>query len=498
LGVPLTAVGTLVVAVARGTALAHAGSLAGSLQPAPVPFWLVVVTGGGVVGVSFLFTSLLTDHDTIRALNGGRVQLPSTGRLGRRLVTLGRWVGVATLVAVVGVALVGPTAPLANLGVLVVWVGWWAGYTISTYVLGNTWRALNPWRTLAARIPVAPRPYPSWAGAWPSVVGLAALVFLEVVTPVADRPRWLGTVVVAYTLLTVAGGVRYGDAWFERADPVSRVFRLYGRLAPLQREPRRDGPRGAASTPRAEEEATDAERVAADGGATAQAAGSATATTESMSSVTLSVPGAALARDREPLSAADAVFVVVLLWVTSYDGLVSTVPWNDLVGAASTAGVPPVLTNFLALVVGATGAVGIYWLAAVLGRRTADTYVAAGYLARWFAPALLPIAAGYHLAHFLGYFFGLAPALVTVALDPVSPPVLVPTLAIPSWYGIVQLSFVVAGHVLAVWVAHARAFALFPGRLTPIRSQYPFVVVMLAYTAASLWIVAQPFAAPLT
>jgi hypothetical protein len=49
-----------------------------------------------------------------------------------------------------------------------------------------------------------------------------------------------------------------------------------------------------------------------------------------------------------------------------------------------------------------------------------------------------------------------------------------------------------------VWVAHARAFELFAGRLQPIRSQYPFVVVMVVYTMTSLWIVAQPFAAPVT
>ena len=73
-----------------------------------------------------------------------------------------------------------------------------------------------------------------------------------------------------------------------------------------------------------------------------------------------------------------------------------------------------------------------------------------------------------------------------------------PTLSLPAWFGGLQLAFVVVGHVLAVWVAHARSFALFPGRLQPIRSQYPFVAVMIAFTMSSLWVVAQPFASPLT
>jgi hypothetical protein len=434
------------------SALAHAGSLSGALEPAPVPFWLVVATGGGVVGVSFLVTSLLTDHETIRSLNEGRVGLPLPVSAETALAAT-RAFGVAGLAAVVGVALFGPPEPLRNLGLLVVWVGWWAGYTVSTYLLAPTWAALNPWRTLASLVPVDPVPLPDGVAGWPAVAGLLLLVYVEVVTPVASNPRLLGVVVLAYTAVTVAGGVRHGDAWFERADPLSRVFDLYGRLAPVRRGP--DG-------------------------------------------LSVSFPGAALARDPGAMRTADVAFVVALLWVTTYDGLVSTAPWNDVVRALAGAGVAPLATQFATLVVGFGVLLGAYRLAARYGRRTADTYVTADFVARWFAPALLPIAAGYHLAHFLGYFLGLAPALAVVATDPLSPPVGLPTLVLPPWYGSVQLALVVLGHVLAVWVAHARSFDLFAGRLQPVRSQYPFVVVMVAYTATSLWIVSQPYAAPVT
>jgi hypothetical protein len=434
-------------------ALAHAGSLAGALQPAPVPLWLVVVTGGGVVGVSFLFTSLLTDHETIRALNAGRVGLPSLRAVRAVGLPLLRAAGVAVLGVVLAATFLGPPEPLRNLGLLVVWVGWWAGYTMSTYLVADTWALLNPWRTLAGLVPSPRRAYPASAGAWPSVAGLLVLVWLEVVSPVADDPRALGVVVFAYSLVTVAGAVRYGDEWFARGDPVARVFRLYGRLAPLQR------------------------------------------TDEGLS---LSFPGAALARDPEALPGDDVAFVVALLWVTSYDGLASTAPWNAVVRAVAGVGVPPLAVHLVAVVAGFAAALGTYRLAARLARRTADTYVTADFVARWFAPSLLPIAAGYHLAHFLDYFAGLAPALAVVALDPASPPVALPTLVVPPWYGSIQLAFVVLGHVLAVWIAHARSFDLFAGRLQPVRSQYPFVGVMVAYTVSSLWIVSQPFASPLT
>jgi hypothetical protein len=49
---------------------------------------------------------------------------------------------------------------------------------------------------------------------------------------------------------------------------------------------------------------------------------------------------------------------------------------------------------------------------------------------------------------------------------------------------------------VAIWAAHAAAFDTFPGRLQAIRSQYPYIVVMVLYTMSSLWIVSRPTVAP--
>jgi hypothetical protein len=109
---------------------------------------------------------------------------------------------------------------------------------------------------------------------------------------------------------------------------------------------------------------------------------------------------------------------------------------------------------------------------------------------------LLPIAAGYHLAHFLGYFVSLSPALVASVLDPLNPPIEPTVIVLPGWFGGLAIAFVLLGHLLAVWVAHASAYEVFPGRLQAVRSQYPFVVVMVLYTMTSLWIVSTPSAEP--
>jgi len=457
----LWAVG-LVAAVAP--AGAHSGSLGGAVTSTTVPTWLTVLTGGVVVGASFLFTTLLTDHDAMRGVNWWRVGVPSPAVVRRG----GRWLlrGVAlvalALVFVTGFA--GPTEPTRNFALLFVWAGWWAGYTVSSYAVGNTWPTVNPWRALAtaarravtavrdgatgavggARLP------DSW-GVWPAVAGLLALVFLEVVSPVGENPRTLAAVVAGYSVVTVAGAVRYGDAWFDRVDPVSRVFAVYGRVAPLQHD--EDG-------------------------------------------LSVRIPGTALTDEPLPDRPGEAAFVVALLWVTTFDGLVATPTWAGVVGSVADAGVPALPVYLLALVAGFALFLWVYRVAARRMRERADTYVATGEIERWFAPALVPIAAGYHVAHFLGYFLALSPALAAVAANPLAPPAGTVALVLSSWFSTLKLLCVLGGHVLAVWVAHSLAFELFPGVLAAIRSQFPSVVVMIFYTMTSLWVITQPYVPP--
>ncbi len=450
--------GTLLAAlvVFAQPALAHVGSLGGTLTSVPVPFWLVVLTGGGIIGASFLFTSFATDHDLIRDINRLGLTVPSPGAVRRTVVAVARVasVGVLGLFVVVGLFAeqFGATDPTKNLAVLGVWAGWWAGYTISVYLLGDSWPVLNPWQAIASVLPrVGSRSWPNDLGGWPAAVGLLALVWLEVVTPIASNPQFLALVILAYTLGTLAGALVFGDDWFREADPVSRVFRTYGRMAPIRRG--EDG-------------------------------------------LQVSLPGGALARNYDEGTGAEVVFVVALLWVTSYDGLVSTAPHAALVRAAVDLGVPALAVYLTTAVSGFALFLAVYRFAARLSRRTAGSFVDPAVIERRFVWSLVPIAAGYHLAHFLGYYLTLSPALWAVAQTPFDPPATVQVAILPGWFGSLQLAFVVLGHLVAIWVAHAIAFETFTGKLQPIRSQYPFALVMVFYTMTSMWLVAQPYVKP--
>jgi hypothetical protein len=453
---------------------AHVGSLSQTVGEASLPLWLIATTGGAIVGVSFLFATFMTDHELIRRINGVGIRLSSVSPLGvvRPVARVG---SVLVLALVVASGLFGPQGQFTSFAVLVVWAGWWAGYTMTVYLVGNTWPTLNPWRAFAEWASqaveafdrrVGTREYPERFGVWPSVAGLLGMVFLEVVLPVASVPWILSVIVLVYTCVTLAGVLAFGvEPWFGYVDPVSRVFRWYGRLAPVQR--------------------TD-------------------------EGVTLTLPNGALASvagsrfDETP-------FVVALLWVTTYDGLVGTPSWNGAIGpvvdaltaafglvlpAGPATTVAALLVYAVAVVAGYGVFLGVYRVASRRSPDSADSFVRSDVLAERFLPALLPIAAGYHIAHFLGYFLTLAPALAAVLASPFTAPLNPQVLVLPDGFEILQLAFVVFGHMLAVWVAHGIAFEVFPGRLKPIRSQYPYTLVMVFYTTVSMWIVAQPFVAP--
>lgn len=445
-------IATLVLA---GRVSAHAGTLGSATDAPPLPGWLLVVTGGGVVGISFLFTTLVTDHDLLRSTveRGRTLSISSSLRHG--VSVLGSALGMAALVGVVLIGFLGPRDATANLAVLGVWAGWWAGYTVSVYLVGNSWPVLNPWRALVGSVERVSDRTAGWRartlpgdGVWPATIGLVALVFLEVVMPIAEQPRLLATIVVGYTVLTVAGAVRYRD-WFARADPVTAVFRWYGRLAPF-------GPDG-------------------DG-------------------IGARLPGAGLVRG-DPPSAWGVTFVVTLLWVTTFDGFVSTPAWAAVARPVLAAGIPRLVVYLVAMLVGLGLFRGAYRLACRGSRRNAGTYVTTTAIERWFVVALVPIAAGYHLAHFLGYAVSFGPPLVAGLGSPLAG-ASVPVAVLPDWFGALELLFVVVGHLVAIAVAHALAFELFTGRLQPIRSQYPFVLVMVGYTVTSMWIVSQPYVRP--
>jgi hypothetical protein len=118
-----------------------------------------------------------------------------------------------------------------------------------------------------------------------------------------------------------------------------------------------------------------------------------------------------------------------------------------------------------------------------------------------FVTSLVPIAIAYHLAHYLSFLLINGQLLIPLASDPFgfgwnlfgsadySPDIAVVGAKF-AWYA--ALSAIVAGHIIAVSLAHAAALKIHGDGWSAMRSQYPMLLLMVGYTIAGLWILAQP------
>ncbi len=419
-----------------------------------VPTWLYLATGGGVIGASALMTMLVTDRATITGYHDLTVGV-ATNRLLAAGSLLAGTLGLFGLAIVIISAAANPgIAGFASVAVLLTFVGGRALLTIVAYAVGNPWPALNPWRRLATALPngVVADEYPQRLGSWPAVGALLTLIWLEIVAPLSSSPGALLLAVLGYSAFTIGGAVAFSpDSWFERGDPISVWFRLYGAVAPIQR--------------------TD------DG-------------------LELRFPGARLSEEDVITDVSAIAFILVLVWELTYSGFIVTAPGIATIEFLVGIGLPPALVYLGLLLAGFWLFWSVYWLAARRTRERAKTYISTRYLAIRFAPPLLAIAAGYHFAHYAGFTITLWPSLVETLAAPLNPPANPTQYTLTAWFGYVEIAGILLGHVLAVWIAHTVSFELFPGKLQAIRSQYPFIIVMIFFTMVSLYLVSLPATEP--
>jgi hypothetical protein len=111
-----------------------------------------------------------------------------------------------------------------------------------------------------------------------------------------------------------------------------------------------------------------------------------------------------------------------------------------------------------------------------------------------FAHTLVPIVAGYVLAHYWSLLVLIGQQTVIQLSDPLGNGsnllgtggrAIDPTLADPTFVSVLQVCSVVTGHVLGVVLAHDRAVRLLPRRNAVI-GQLPMLVLMVGYTIGGL------------
>ena len=145
--------------------------------------------------------------------------------------------------------LVGPQVEAENFATVFVWSIWIAGLGLFSVLFGSPWRVLSPWRVVYdALVRLEGREirlvdtYPSWLASWPAVaVFVVGIGVFENLTVVPRSPASTAVVVAAYAAVMVLGGVVFGEGWFRRGDGLSALYRLFGRVSPVEFVENQDG-----------------------------------------------------------------------------------------------------------------------------------------------------------------------------------------------------------------------------------------------------------------
>ena len=472
------------------TAWAHAF---GARYDLPLPLGFYLVGAGAAVTLSFVIMAVFV-----------RRQPAAEADLGVNLLALplGRWLlrpaigetlrilAFALFVLALATGLFGQQDTFKNLLPTLVWVIWWVGLAFVSALIGNLWRLVNPWNTafLWAEALVRRRrpgaslsldiPYPAGLGHWPAVGLFLIFTWLEIVSRDSEIPAKLAQFVLIYSAITWAGMLVFGrPVWLRHGEVFTVVFDLLARFAPLAR-PERDATNGEFATWQLR-------------------------------------PFAAGLLTDKPLGLSMTVFTVTILATVTFDGFRETPLWADLLNwIASEPTLRPLLLDLraagfdllavlrsLALLVFPALFVGIYLIFAWLMQRAGGGAPPLLAVAGWFVLSLVPIAIAYHLAHYLSYLLLAGQMIIPLASDPFGYGWdLFGTAAHRIDISIVDAKFVwyaavtaiVAGHVIAVVLAHLTCLRVFPDPRAGLRSQYPMLLLMVGYTMISLWILSQP------
>ncbi|MEI4231360.1 hypothetical protein [Roseovarius sp. D22-M7] len=445
-------IGAIFLALTAGAAWAHAADQGFVLL---LPTDVYIAAGGITVALTVALLAVLP-AGVARALFRPAMltRRPASPRHATSLLV------TAILLWLIWRGLAASRDPMANPMTLSVWVVFWIALVSLQGIFGDLWRSLNPWTGAAALVRRmtgwrAPLRYPRALGHWPGVGGFLAFAGFLLADPAPADPARLAAAVGGYWALTMGAVLLFGAPWLVRAEGITLLMRSYARMGVFGRA------RG---------------RLA------------------------VGLPGWRILAAPVP-SLGLAVLMLALLASGSFDGLNETFLWIGLLGhnplefPGRSAVIWPNLLGLMAANAALVAVLaGFLWM----GDRLAGGHVPLRVLLCRYAPTMLPISLAYHISHYLTSFlmdgqYVLAWLADTLGAGHVH--VSAGFLATPGTVRAIwmtQAGVVVAGHVIAILLAHAIAVRTGRGTWRATLSQAPLAVFMIGYTVLGLWLLAAP------
>ncbi|MBM09719.1 MAG: hypothetical protein CMF69_09120 [Magnetovibrio sp.] len=445
----------------------------------PLPLTLFITGAGAAVLLSFVIVVNFVKQDDATSEPMSYDLLKIRGSkwfISPLILNTLRIISVAIFGLLIMAGLFGEADPSKNILPTFLWVIWWVGMAFISALIGNFWALINPWKVIFVWFKRVVggfrcfRNYPIWLGQWPSVILFLVFAWLELVSDQATDPLALGVLIVIYSGITWLGMTIYGmNAWLKNGEIFTVFFGIFSRFAPIARNANR---------------------------------------------LDLQLPAIGLL-DERPVPFSAVCFVLLLLTTVTFDGILETPMWVGILDRISNSTSIESSVMFLQIVeinlmvVAKTTALivfpciflGIFCAfghaMAAFGGGKISTLDVIGY----FVMSLVPIAIAYHISHYLSYLLITGQKIIPLLSDPfgfgwnlfntVGYQVDISIInAKMVWY--TAVINIVAGHVFAVYIAHLMAIRVFTERDAALRSQIPMLVLMVAYTMISLWVMSQP------
>ncbi len=453
----------LFVAVA-GPVYAHAAEQGFILL---LPTDVYATAGTLAVVASMLLTGLLKPG-AVSKLFTPRDVGPSLRRIG--LNKISEVVAAVSFAMLIYIGFFGPTDPQANLLPLALWTLWWMLAFVIQAAVFDIWKWINPFVALSRFLqPDGPGviQFPKSLSIWPAVIVFICFNGFVLADTAPNDPDRLAAIALGYWAFTTIGMTLFGrDPWLRQVECFTVLFDILGKMRAISWRDRKK----------------------------------------------IGLPGWQTF-DWPELDLSHATFILVILASGSFDGLYETFWWlsqmgvNPLEYPGRTAMFWKTVTGYGVAIAALTTLFAVsLWVGAIaVGAGKRKQLPPFQSVFTQFSIALLPIAIGYHFAHYFVTFLVQVQYVVATIADPLaagwnlfglgSTRVKVGFLAVPQTVKIIwitQAGIVVLSHILAVLIGHKVAEMLFSDRREIVRTQLGLSLLMVVYTIFGLWLLASP------
>mgnify|MGYP003631199294 CR=1 FL=1 len=473
LGLPLT--GLFLSSVAQ----AHSF---GEPYVLPMPYWMYIYGAMAALILSFIVLAYFYNADAAkrpaRHWHIGHPRLRTTFRQ-LKLSTILKGLMLFSFGLAIVSGLIGNQDRYRNFNMTFFWISFALGASYLSAVFGNWYHYLNPWRLILAplkQFSQGRQAYPQQLAYWPAVILYMAFILLELFGD--TKPFSLSVILIVYTLINIAAVWRFGSqSWFRYGELFSVMFQLIAKMAPLRYDPSAQG----------------------------------------IAKLSLCMPFSGLLHQRLEHRSL-LIFLLFMLSSTAYDGLRETTLWFNLFWRDPLHIIEPLLGKHplfayitlrpwyfafetLCLLLSPFIYLALFRIFLSAGKCLTRSELSVTELSLRFGYSLLPIALVYHITHYYTLLLSQGLKVRGLISDPFGwgwdlfgtaisgrLPVL-PDMGL-IWNS--QVWLILIGHVASVYLAHAEALRSFPTQRQASLSQLPMLLLMVIFTGAGLWILAQP------